>query len=250
MHLKPQKYKEQADDDASARREQITIGLLIFTVIFTGLAALEAHRLANLTRDAIAHADDAATKQHTDTMSAIGKADDANRISNLALVSAQRAFLFVTETTVTPTVNNEGQKVLRIFPKWINSGETPTKDAFISSYCEFDASKLNYRDTSRATRDIIGPKQIKANGSCDAIIPTTLLLKSGLVASLAVGAKAVYYDVFDGTHKHITEFCATFPITQDYSASKGELVVSAGGTFIYCPSHNCADDECPSDDKQ
>jgi hypothetical protein len=172
----------------------------------------------------------------------------ANTDNREAFTAGQRAFLFVSETTVLPTITNDGKQTLRIFPKWMNSGDTPTKNLQIFSFCEVDANSFDFRNPKNPTADIIGPKQTKANGNCDAI-PGTIELKSGIVGSFAVGAKAVYYDIFDRNIKHVSEFCATFPITQIYNARDGTVTMSAGGTFTYCPKHNCADDECPAEDR-
>jgi hypothetical protein len=226
-----------------------TLGVLYLTFCAAVAAAYEGDRLATDTQEAIEHADAVAASQHADTVAALSKADKANIISNLALVSSQRAFLFVSETTVTPTVNNEGHKVLRIFPKWTNSGETPTRGAHISAFCEATIAALNYRNPRNVVPDLVGPKQVKAMGNCDFVVPDDIQLKSGVVASAVVGAKATYFDVFDNKVLHVTEFCATFPVIQDYSPDTGRLVMSAGATFIYCNQHNCVDDECPPEDR-
>jgi hypothetical protein len=77
--LETAKEQDQADDNKRASREKLSLGLLIFTVIFAGFAALEAYRLATDTEDAIQHADNAARTQHADTVAALSKADEANR---------------------------------------------------------------------------------------------------------------------------------------------------------------------------
>ena len=64
----------------------------------------------------------------------------------------QRAFLFVSDTTVMPTINDNGKRVLRIFPKWTNSGETPTKNAWISFFCGDSIDRFNYINTDKVVR--------------------------------------------------------------------------------------------------
>ena len=174
----------------------------------------------------------------------------ANTDNREAYTSAQRAFLFVSDVKVVGSINDTGKKVLRVFPQWTNSGETTTKYLFTEIFCTNDKDLIAYKGMSGSTRDIIGPKQVKASGNCDAIPQKIDQSKAGVIYKFAVGAKATYFDVFDRVHEHITEFCAILPITQVSSDDGKTITISAGETIEYCPEHNCADDECPPEDRQ
>jgi hypothetical protein len=178
-------------------------------------------------------------------------AKDAAETAKSALIDVQRAFVFVSDVTTLPTVSDDGKPTLRIFPKWTNSGSTPTKRLNIFSFCGADTTGFDFHviQGDDASAAMLGPKETKAHGNCDAT-PQKVELRSGLIMTFAVGGKATFYDVFDATHKHVSEFCATFPVTQIYNAKEGTVVMSVGGTFTYCPKPNCADEECLPEDRQ
>lgn len=172
----------------------------------------------------------------------------ANEQSRVAFTSSERAFLFVSDLETVPMINDAGQQVFRIFPKWTNSGDTPTKNLQISVFCGNDASNLDYRAPKHILLDIFGPKQIKGLGNCD-YVPTATEMKGkgNYIYSLAVGAKAVYYDVFDRPNKHVSEFCAFVHVRKFYNP--GDVAATLNTEISYCPTHNCADEECPEEDR-
>jgi hypothetical protein len=221
-------YRNQYDRHENSKkfREWLTIGAVITTASFVILQWFEMTKVYT------------PIKESADT-------------AKSTLTDVQRAFLFVSDLDTKPTINDEGKPTLRLFPKWTNSGSTQTKSLNIFSFCDTDATKFDFRiregDDISAT--IIGPKQTKAHGHCDAI-PNKIELKSGLVMTFAVGAKATYFDIFNKGYKHVSEFCVTVPVTQVYKPEDGTVTMSAGGTFTYCPKHNCADEECPEEDRQ
>jgi hypothetical protein len=95
--------------------------------------------------------------------------------------AAQRAFLFVSDVSTLPTVDDSGNKILRIFPKWTNSGDTPTQFWHVATHCTADPRAFAPQYNKNGNPGIVGPKQSAANGNCDFSVPKNLELRSGRV---------------------------------------------------------------------
>lgn len=163
--------------------------------------------------------------------------------------AAQRAFIFYVENKVTPITYDDGRQAMLITPQWQNSGDTPSKNLMYEIYCGQDSSKFDFTKKG-SFRYMLGPKQISSGGSCTLIPPSQFARKSGKIGSFFIGGKARYFNVFDTKHPRITEFCLNLPIVQAYSQTTGKLELRVGMDGIdYCPTHNCADDECPAEDR-
>ncbi len=164
-------------------------------------------------------------------------------------IQSQRAFTYYSDMTVIQTTNEFGKSVIRIFPKWTNSGDTPTKNLSIYIMCGEDYKAFNYQHGVNARGDIFGPKQTKANGDCEVGLPDVLDKQTKVFKTIFVGAKATYYDVFS-TDRHVSEFCFDVPIIQIYS--KKDDAVTFNGALVgeNCPTHNCTDSECPESERQ
>jgi hypothetical protein len=72
------KIQQQSSDERRAQREIATIVGLGITGLFTLIAAIIFYFQLNQMRIAIRHTDDAARTQHSDTLTALQKAEDAN----------------------------------------------------------------------------------------------------------------------------------------------------------------------------
>ena len=97
-----------SDGDTRPRRDWLDVAnfiLLVLAFFAAAAAAYESYRLAGLTHDAIDHADTASTTQHLDTLTALAKAEDANKTSRQALADSEiearirlRAYLSIAAT--------------------------------------------------------------------------------------------------------------------------------------------------------
>jgi hypothetical protein len=174
----------------------------------------------------------------------------ANEISKESLVSVQRAFVGFSGSVVgTEVLDSTGKRVvtMRLNTPWINSGNTPTKDA--ASWVNWISlpgglpDNFTYPDLAKFTEKqfALGPK-VTGNTTLD--VPIEYFEQaSKKTTRLFVYGWFTYRDIFSNTPLRLTEFCdeiidvkGAFPL-QDPNTS-----VTWGVTL--CGSHNCNDEQC------
>lgn len=180
----------------------------VLLAVFTGLLVLLGWMQARRLREAIVAAGESATV----AKESAGIAEKSARTAEEALVSGQRAFMFIREIKTYLHQNPEtGTFHWTIHPVWANSGNTPTRglainttyrllDKPLPSGYDFPESKENLIPT------IAGPRSMVES------LPGTL--SSEDLEAVKEGKKyfyiwgwAEYNDIFEGTKKRITRFC-------------------------------------------
>ncbi|HJV83910.1 MAG TPA: hypothetical protein VJ698_00425 [Noviherbaspirillum sp.] len=173
----------------------------VLLAIFAGLLVLLGWEQARRMREAVGAAKESATV-----------AEKSARVAEDALISGQRAFMFIREIkTYLHQDPQTGKHLWTIHPVWANSGNTPTKGLSINTtYRLLDAPLPQDFDFPHAREDLIptiaGPKSMVE------AVPGTL--SSEDLEAVQQGKKffyiwgwAEYHDIFEGTKKHITRFC-------------------------------------------
>ncbi len=120
--LERYKIQQHAHDKRRARREIATIIGLFFTAAFTFITAIIFYYQLNEMRNATRHADEAARTQHSDTLTALQKAEDANANARGTAIKQLRAYLGVTSRDM-PNLTVGQKQVAGIFVT--NHGQTP-----------------------------------------------------------------------------------------------------------------------------
>ncbi|WP_136419721.1 hypothetical protein [Herbaspirillum sp. ST 5-3] len=173
----------------------------VLIAVFAGLLVLLGWEQARRMRDAVRVASDSASV-----------AEKSARVAEDALISGQRAFMFIREIKTylhhDPQTNHYQWT---IHPVWANSGNTPTKGLSINTtYRLLDEPLPKDFDFPHAREDLIptiaGPKSMVE------AVPGTLSKED--LEAVQKGTKffyiwgwAEYHDIFEGTKKHITRFC-------------------------------------------
>jgi len=170
-------------------------------------------------------------------------AEDSAKTSKDALISVQRAFVFI-RSFETVVVNQE----FRILPQWENGGSTPTKNArnYVSwkSFVGSPPTDYNWPDigadgnpltAAPAVNDFfVAPKGTKYAAILPVPISIIEAVKSGQ-QRLFVWGWINYHDIFG--HDHRTEFCVEITVTA-ISVENGKTAVAI--TFGDYGPHNTA----------
>ena len=155
-----------------------------------------------------------------------------------------RAFVNIAELQSQGLIEND-EVVWWIFPTWQNSGDTPTRNLHVETFCppvgEPEVWRENDLTPHRDTKRGLGAKQIIQGIKC--VLTATQILdsqKRGL--PIYVTALAVYEDQYSKTPRR-TEFCArVVKIDGDLTDTKSRLKIF----YTLCDDHNCTDKECES----
>lgn len=177
-----------------------------------------------------------------------------------ALIADKRAFIFADSLfSLWEQGDNPDSYNWRFRPVWRNSGDTPTKNLEIHSYCSLRNTALpdNF-DFSRADKHqigggLLGPKS-SLNGGLAPQSPNAAITPQDII-DVQAGRKflylwgyARYNDVFPGTPRHITRFCWAIFVVGDPTAFIPGTSAPAYGSKVfsnvYLPQGNCADEEC------
>lgn len=169
--------------------------------LFAGLLVLLGWIQAKRMRDAVRIASDSA-----------GVAEKSARVAEEALISGQRAFMFIREIkTYLHQDPDTGAFHWTVHPIWANSGNTPTRalsintsyrllDEPLPANFDFPASGDNM------TQSIAGPRSM--------VEATSGTLSNEDLQAVQEGKKyfyiwgwAEYHDIFEGTRKRMTKFC-------------------------------------------
>lgn len=173
----------------------------VLLAVFAGLLVLLGRDLARRMRDAAAAAKDSAAI-----------AGKSARVAEDALISGQRAFMFIREIkTYLHQDPATGKFHWTIHPIWANSGNTPTRGLSINTtYRLLDEPLPNGYDFPESQEDLI-PTIAGPRSMVEAVSGT---LSSEDLAAVKDGKKffyiwgwAEYHDIFEGTKKRVTRFC-------------------------------------------
>lgn len=189
----------------------------------------------------------------------------ANQINQESLTAVQRAFVTVTELTMEPTRDKNGNVVSWMFkPQVINSGSTPTK------YMEY-LPNMTYGPTkptkgwSNPYPDVKFPEgPPDPDNSFNSLLHGHAVLGPHATMHLALGGAGIgvdiiknnieygwrfytygvihYDDILSHSKPHVTKYCYAIGVTLN---DKSEIVPNNG----LCKHWNCADDECRTDRK-
>lgn len=142
----------------------------------------------------------------------VGVAEKSARVAEDALISGQRAFMFIREIqTVLHHDAATGKYHWTVHPIWANSGNTPTRGLSINTtYRLMDEPIPKDYDFPHAgeevTSSIAGPRSM--------VEATPGTLSSEDLQAIKEGKKyfyiwgwAEYHDIFEGTRKRVTKFC-------------------------------------------
>ena len=180
----------------------------VLLALFAGLLVLLGRDLARRMRDtASAARDSAAVAEKSATV-----AEKSARVAEDALISGQRAFMFIREIkTYLHQDPDTGQFHWTIHPIWANSGNTPTRGLSINTtYRLLDEPLPRDYDFPESREDLI-PTIAGPRSMVEAVSGT---LSSEDLAAVKEGKKffyiwgwAEYHDIFEGTKKRVTRFC-------------------------------------------
>ncbi len=165
-------------------------------------------------------------------------------LTNEALTSVQRAFVVFKDITYgkLPDYLAADPTGIRFIVAWENTGTTPTK--FLVTHVSwsvftpdipinYDFPDLGRRANSRA---LIGPKSSMNMAAVDIPIADFRAVQAGAYR-LYMWGWADYNDIFQGTQRHRTEFCAEILVTGSLSDT------IPGLTFVAFTKYNGADGE-------
>lgn len=169
--------------------------------LFAGLLVLLGWVQARRMREAVAAATDSAAI-----------AQKSARVAEDALISGQRAFMFIREIkTILHQDPETGNFQWTIHPVWANSGNTPTRGLSINTaYRLLDEPLPKNYDFPESREDLI--PAIAGPRSMVEAVPGTLSGED--LQAIQNGKKffyiwgwAEYHDIFEGTKKRVTRFC-------------------------------------------
>ena len=173
----------------------------VLLAVFAGLLVLLGRDLARRMRDTAAAAKDSAAV-----------AEKSARVAEDALISGQRAFMFIREIkTYLHQDPATGTFHWTLHPIWANSGNTPTRGLSINTtYRLLDEPLPKDYDFPESREDLI-PTIAGPRSMVEAVSGT---LSSEDLAAVKEGRKffyiwgwAEYHDIFEGTKKRVTRFC-------------------------------------------
>jgi hypothetical protein len=176
--------------------------------LFAGVLVLLVRDLARRMRDAA----DAAKDSAVIAEKSASVAEQSARVAEDALISGQRAFMFIREIKTYLHQDPEtGKFHWTIHPIWANSGNTPTRGLSINTtYRLLDAPLPKDFDFPESQEDLI-PTIAGPRSMVEAVSGT---LTSEDLAAVKEGRKffyiwgwAEYHDIFEGTKKRVTRFC-------------------------------------------
>ncbi|MDD5642433.1 MAG: hypothetical protein PHX53_12345 [Syntrophales bacterium] len=166
------------------------------------------------------------------------------------MISTQRAFVFLKDIDFEPirAPDDYRKYAWKLSPRWGNSGETPTKNLFISVNCGVFDGELpeNFPFPYSAQKNVpmlIGPKTDILSEAIELIVKDDriyyYILNPFSIYRVYMWGEAIYSDIFDGTMQHYTQFCVEMLFTEQQGSGKPLLK-----SFTYYKKYNCADDDC------
>jgi hypothetical protein len=187
-------------------------------------------------------------------------AASANKISEQALVGVQRAFMRATDVAFEgyPANGQDDANWLGLV-QWQNSGNTPTRDMVITVDCltsfegnsdpykiydDVEVDKTRFSGTEKA---FFVPRQTATVGGCFVNPLQPMFTALGVPLYQYISGRAVYHDALGSSEIHLTEFCF---VLYDIKFAAGQTRKTVTAKRNRCSAHNCADDECPQEDRK
>ena len=178
---------------------------------------------------------------------AAAAAEDGTKISKEALISVQRAFVFIklfkshvvnNEFLIMPMWENSGSTVANSLKNWVNfkvfSGEPPNN----YDYPDLDRNGQLIPGQGEGLSTFIGPHATQYADTLAIPLPIMEEVRAGKLR-LFIWGWAEYRDVFDGVSLHRTEFCNEVIVTEMGRDEVTGKAASAMRFSIYGP-HNSA----------
>jgi hypothetical protein len=230
----PSQYCESAEDNnrhgvvvsaegwLARNRNAIEAFSAVGSVVFAGILAIFTGVLAQKTSGLFVETGRLrvlADEQRADIRRSIKASEDAAKaaersakIAEDALVTVQRAFVFLIEIDIDPSFTPAGHVTrLRIRPTWRNSGLTPTRNLSVRvQWGHFPVTALppgigNF-DGVYPTKMFLAPQAQEWTQGIT--IPKEVLAKvESLEENVYVWGQADYEDIFDGTGPRFTQWC-------------------------------------------
>ncbi len=162
-----------------------------------------------------------------------------NALSKYALMQTQRAFLYVAKFNISAIGD-----VYKINFVWSNGGTTPTRFMREATHARLFKGEMPERfilhnSAERGTQMFVGPKS-DSWGEAETCPAGDLAAVATHHGHLYIWGWATYFDVFQKTGTHITQFCTEVT----------DVTYLPGGTNIVttaCKRGNCTDDECKAE---
>ena len=236
-------------------RDIATITGLFFTVFLTFVTAIIFYFQLREMRSSINHADLAAATQHSDTVAALVKAEEANRNAResstrqakdtaSALEISQRPIVYFLPSTFYRRVTEKGDSSFGVSVGMGNSGNLPTSNLEFKMAC-LPSTKLTgdpfVDETFQSqpwTKSNLGPRVVFQPNACE--YPSSDMVEIAKFP-LYVVAQARYYDRFDDSKFKQTQYCYKF-FNIDLHSKEDTNISSLAAP---CDTgHNCADEEC------
>src|ERR1700688_288715 len=246
-----QTNSEDSNEKKNQAINKATLVLVAFTVLFTGLSwsafrnqLTEMQKVYGPIKESADAARDAAN----------GIAGQLNvmqqQLDEMRLI--RQPFVYFQNLQFEHDPNSTAQNVtIYAYPNWKNAGNSPTNRLRLIVFCnETGPSAFNYRQNGTLPR-ILGPQQLDGGGRCEINIekiPET----AGIIGTMWIGGKATYFDDPGSKAVRVTEFCQSAPIVRVNTPTGFGIRAGMDGTQ-FCevsPSRNCADTDCPKEDRQ
>lgn len=249
---------EQTADNAKAKEPWLTkdaAGFFTFTLFVVGSiqVALFLWQLwlireslddAKIAADAAKEAADAAKE------GAAASRESADT-ARLSMVASDRAYVhFDGCRWIAFRDTTDGHIFWRIRPRWINSGNTPTRELRLYAHYEFRDSELpaDYSFTIDPTLTLLpamlAPKQTVESGPRDYSGTDLLEINNGTKYFYIWGV-ARYRDVFPTTPIRVTKFCVQAVVITGHPDQYWHAVDNPVDiAFAGYHRHNCTDEDC------
>ncbi len=190
-----------------------------------------------------------------------GKSADAARkgaeISELAMIAGNRAYVHYNSFRWISHFDRKNNWYFwRLHPRWINSGNTPTRGLEVRVAYELRDAPLpetfdfRFPESLQVTPTTIYPSGMIESMPRDITGEELVAIRDGKKHFYVWGV-ARYHDVFPGTPRHVTKFCCSIGnVTgnprEGYDVNSNAVEI----TFPFYHRHNCADDDCQDQRKK
>ncbi len=181
-------------------------------------------------------------------------ARDSADTAKLSMIASDRAYVHHDGFRWISHRHTETNRIFwRIWPKWINSGNTPTRQ--LRAYVKYELRETTLPQDFPFSADadspvvpgIIAPKGIIHSAPFELFGDDLIAIARGERHFYAWGV-AMYNDVFPGTPRRVTKWCSFIAgVTGDPLLPYDEKSNPVDLLFAVYPRHNCGDEECDAD---
>ena len=172
-----------------------------------------------------------------------------NLANEKTIIILQRATIVFDRVSVVTFghVGLTGSDGISISPRWLNVGNTQTKNLriytskLIKTTTDITDPSFEKEANAVLTQNVIGPK-MSVEGRADMLMRNDINKMIAHKLNITMWGEATYNDIFEGTKSHITQFCfhiASIGLPAG-RLDKGTVTLS----LVNCATHNCMDEEC------